>query len=306
MSSSPLLNHQRPIARVLLWGGIVVSLLAVVAVGTVMPDAGPGTYTVEPEDQPKDRRPGQSAATWNHFVVANVSIELESVEFRQNAGSFADCSESAIDTFGVDRGNDTDGTTVDESLLNRTDRVVNGPNRLQFEFDDEANTSRPTLDDGDELVTVPRECFQNPDDPGWYRFTAWLNGSEANGNRSFTLEYWEVVGVCNCESEEEAREQLGPPIGTPTQTNTPIPSATPTRTSTATSTPTNTPTPSTTPSPTTFPTTEAPRTPTGSPTPTPGIDDGFGGFTSIVAVAIIALGAIALIAFGVIYIRSGN
>lgn len=306
MTSGRSRTRHRTIARGAIWGAIVVAIFSLVAIGTVSPDSASGDYTVEPENQPSDRRPGQSAATWNHFVVSNVSVELDSVEFRQNAGSFADCTESSIDTFGVDRGNDTNGTTVDESLLNRTDRIGTGPNRLQFEFDDGSNTSRPTLHAGDELVTVPRECFQNPDDPGWYEFTAWLNGTEPAGDGTLALEYSAVVGVCNCESREEARETLGPPVGTPAPSPTPIPTATPTQSPTATPTPTNIPGPSPTPTATPMPPTEATHTPTDRRTPTPGTDDGFGGFTSAIALAMVSLVGIALLAYGVSYVRSGS
>lgn len=295
-------RRYRTATRLALSATLVVALLAVVAVGPVAPDSADGNYTVEPEDQPKDRRPNETGATWNHLLTTNVSLDLETVEFRSNAGSFEDCTASTVGTFGVDRGNDSNGTTIDESFRNRTDRIVNGPNRLQIEFQSENNSSLPSLNAGDQLVVVPVECFENAEDPGWYKFRVWLNGTEANGTTAVDREFSDWVGVCNCEGDEDAQQALGPPVGTPA-TPTPMPTSTPTEPSGSTTT--DSPTPSGTGQSTTTPKGTATARPTRTPTDgtstvsptdlTSPTEESGSGFGSLLTITVLALLTVALV-----------
>jgi len=80
---------------------------------------------------------------------------------------------------------------------------------------------------GDRFVSAQRDCIDNPDAAGWYRFAAvnegeFENGTEVRQERP-TFSHW--FYVCDCASREEAVETLGPPPSE-REASTPTPTAT--------------------------------------------------------------------------------
>lgn len=56
-----------------------------------------------------------------------------------------------------------------------------------------------------------KNCYDNPDEPGWYQIGSSVGGWTADDKylqRNTTSHY---LAVCDCENQQEAREQLGPP-----------------------------------------------------------------------------------------------
>lgn len=155
-----------------------------------------------------------------------------------------DCEETDITVAGIDLGNDNPGMETDESLLENIfesgerdvtpadDPVDLGPGDkrhllwVDFYSQDDLAGDPPHLNqDGteDRLVLGLNDCVTTAEEPGWYRGTSYLNGtvvevhdSDLEGEYSVGDEVenrvvaeWDYV--CECENEEEAREQLGAP-----------------------------------------------------------------------------------------------
>ena len=137
----------------------------------------------------------------------------------------------------------------------------------------------------DLLHVVFNDCAKNPEDPGWYRMKWFQNGTNFNGyeegqeisqEESMEGDYAEVerfsdyVWICDCENEQEAREELGPPPDAE-QTPTPDGGADPTPTPTITTeTPVDEPTETDDNNPSTETTEDTPvDTPEASPDNTP-------------------------------------
>jgi PGF-CTERM protein len=144
--------------------------------------------------------------------------------------------------FGIDRGNNNSGTASDESLLEHqsgSDLEAGGLTVYFFNWDAAAGDP-PYLSPEDAVVAAQGvgsnegPCLTMTSEPGWYRIQAYTNGTIATkcteeGNpdcepedkqwRGVNLES-NYVYVCECDSEEEAREDLGAPpperSGTPT------------------------------------------------------------------------------------------
>ena len=66
---------------------------------------------------------------------------------------------------------------------------------------------------GDRFVSAQRECLDNPDAAGWYRFASINEGEFENGTKVSqdvpTFSHW--FYVCECANREAAVETLGPP-----------------------------------------------------------------------------------------------
>lgn len=113
----------------------------------------------------------------------------------------------------------------------------------------------------DQVVAAQNECYEMPGEPGWYQINARINGTGYNDEYIDSADQGEIFShyfyICECGSEEEAREQLGPPPSEPT----PTPTASPT--------PPSEPTPTPEPTPTRTPPTEGTPFPSSTPTATP-------------------------------------
>ncbi len=197
---------------------------------------------------------------------------------------FKDCAPSDAQAFGIDRDNDAEGTKTDTGLLRHMEQYsVSGRIIAVDIYDDGDLGGSPTyLNDTDETVAKLANCVVTPSDPGWYQFKGYVNGTNYQGNFQEVLLYSKYFYICDCSSEAEAEEQLGPKpysesdstgggssggtsetTATPTATATPerggssggssettataTATATPTTTATATATPTTTATATTTP-----------------------------------------------------------
>ena len=66
---------------------------------------------------------------------------------------------------------------------------------------------------GDRFVSAQRECLDNPDAAGWYRFASINEGEFENGTKvsqdAPTFSHW--FYICDCANRQEAVETLGPP-----------------------------------------------------------------------------------------------
>ncbi|QLD86769.1 hypothetical protein HWV23_13870 [Natronomonas halophila] len=162
------------------------------------------------------------------------------------------CDIENVDTFGVDR--DADGT-VEEDLIEASVGTTFEDGRITVRFYEESDFGgdpvhiypgdRIILEIGDESAGGP--CTRTTEEMGWYTADLFLNGSASAGDGAqygFTVESNETY-VCECDSREEAEEELGPDpapsTATPTaatETATPTKTATPTPTETPTDTPT--------------------------------------------------------------------
>jgi PGF-CTERM protein len=186
---------------------------------------------------------------------------------------FSNCGTSNTAAFGLDRGNDDSGTTTDQGLLRHREDSQFNPNGIVVDFygEDSFAGEPVSINAEDQVVAAQNDCYQMPSEPGWYQIFGSLNGTGYNGNEfeiQLTSHYFYV---CDCASEQEAREKLGPPPSedsgsqsTPTpEPSTPTPTAEPQQ---------STPTPTAEPQQST-PTQTAAQD-GSTPTPTPASGDG--------------------------------
>lgn len=270
-------------------------------------------FTVEPMS---DRSPGATNVRYGMVVVGEGGTDfrtLESMTAVYEEGSFAACTTSKSETFGIDRGNTHAGYEVDENLEKNTKQFSAGEDVFEVQFNGEDDFGGSThLNDGDAIISVAK-CIDNPDDPGWYQISGSSTGITESGERKTFGDQSHYFWVCDCANEAEAREKLGPSPADPEPTAMPEPSGSTddgdgtgdgasTEDSTGSST-TGDGAAATTPAPTPTLADTGPATPTATPTstpasswdrhvvqtPTPGSGDGFGGHVAIVAIATVAL-----------------
>jgi PGF-CTERM protein len=197
-----------------------------------------------------------------------------------------DCADADIRTFGIDRGNDDEGAKTDEPLVdNYKDdyedevRVDNPPLGLPYEiwadfWDEEDFQDGTELSSDDEIILYREGCYTLPDEAGWYRAVAMLNGTGPDGEYKEGWVKSDYFWIGNYENESEAREELGPPPSERDGDATPTPTPEPADEDTPTPTPTPEPADEDTPTPT--PTPEPADEDTPTPTPEPA-DDGESG-----------------------------
>ncbi len=194
------------------------------------------------------------------------------------------CDTDNTAAFGIDRGNNNEGTQIDEDLVQYQRRSVfkdDGIDIFFYNWEDFAGNP-PYMAPEDAIVSEQGEnsnagaCLTMTNEPGWYQIHAFFNGTIANedctesSNDNCEPENKERVGghlytnyfyVCECDNEDEAYEALGPPPNEgpePTETpeSTPTPEATETPAgddSEATPAATETPEPADTPAETAGP-----------------------------------------------------
>ena len=216
------------------WGVTVAVVVAVFvvagasALGVVTADHGAeeADYTVEPMS---DRSPGATNVKYGQIVVVEAGIDFETLEQTTaiyEEGSWARCGPGDAEVFGIDRGNTHDGYETDEGLQENTKRFSAGEDRFETEFYGEDDFGPSThLNDGDAMVSVA-ECIDNPDEPGWYQISGSSTGVTEDGERVTVGGESHYFWICDCEDEEEAREELGPPPSEPEPTATQTPEAT--------------------------------------------------------------------------------
>jgi len=168
------------------------------------------------------------------------------------AGQGNTCKLTGAQAFGIDRNNDgrpdddsddgsmsntyTDVTLVDKFEVNRNyTRPGDGKNVTWLDFWDEGEAAGGFGDNSvdlyreDEVVLSQDGCYTQPEQPGWYRWYGYLNGS-ADGDPEDTTggdwrgAFWhgdesdEVAAVyshwyyvCDCANRTEAEQTLGTP-----------------------------------------------------------------------------------------------
>lgn len=154
-----------------------------------------------------------------------------------------DCTPQDASVFGIDRGNDDEGTTTDENLLTSYKSFDSTTHFLRVSFYKEEQLAgspvKGTVDD--QVVVKLNGCVDLPSDTGWYRVTAFINGStKFDTTKDYTIGGGsQYIYVCDCSSREEARETLGPPPNEQGESSeqTPEPTATPDATPTPTAEP---------------------------------------------------------------------
>ncbi|WP_276258707.1 PGF-CTERM sorting domain-containing protein [Haloglomus litoreum] len=176
---------------------------------------------------------------------------------------FSQCSTENTAAFGVDRENDDEGTKTDESLLAARENSQFNEHEIVIDFFDQGDLAGEpiAINDVDEVVAVQNECYTQPTEPGWYQINGFLNGTGYNGNQFEVTLDSHYYYVCECGSEQEAREKLGPP---PSESGSSDSSE-----ATATATATAEPTATATPESTATATAEAAATATATPAATP-------------------------------------
>jgi hypothetical protein len=311
-TDNPKRKHRT--AEILLVVGLVVVVGLVAFVGGAAANHdGDGDFTVELPDS-EDHEPGNRNASANFLIENTKQFDvLTDIEATYPDGVPSRCYNGDTRVFGIDRGSTYSGTGTDESAIPYASDTERTKHTVLMEFYKEEDTEPSIhLDAGDEFVVSVETCVWHPEEPGWYQLQATIMGrtpADEMESVSFASHYFYV---CNCENEQEAREQLGPPPNerppTPTTTATATPTVTPTATSTATATPTATLTATATPEPTAEqstptptlaatepPTSTAQRTATRSgsrATPTAGDGPGFGVMATLAALVGVGIGSL--------------
>jgi PGF-CTERM protein len=236
------------------------------------PHGAPSNFTVVP----RDRAPGITDATYEQYGHAPKTVTMDYIRATWKEGGFENCGPTNNEVFGIDRGDDDPGTQTDKDLTShvKSTKVTEDVFEADFYDEDDFGGAPPTIEKGDQFVSLTTNCFRNPSEPGWYQYQS-TTGVEGGGKQQTTSHYFYI---CECSNEQEAREKLGPPPSEPTPTPTPTPTDSPTPTASPTPTPEPTPTrtppqdgtpfPSPTPTVTSTPTPTPTATPTDSPTPT--------------------------------------
>jgi PGF-CTERM protein len=168
---------------------------------------------------------------------------------------YSACDVPNTKAFGIDRGNDNSGTQTDEDLVSRRKDDEFGDDGLMVTFYEwtDIGGNPPYMAPEDAIVAAQGEgstdgpCLTLTSEPGWYRIAGFMNGTVADNGPGeqpsgsaedvrLELNSNNFLYVCECDSEEEARDQLGrppneEPSGEPTPTATeggddPTPTAT--------------------------------------------------------------------------------
>ena len=228
--------------------------------------------------------------------------ELDFIIVSNQDVDFSQCQTENTAAFGVDRDSSNPGTETDIDLLRYRENSLFNEHSIVIEFFDDEDLAGPNPEDrggpgeepwtegegredgdGDPEVYPDDQivahqgyrsgggpCYGMPEEPGWYQFNSFGNGTSFSGEEVVVDTESHYVYICECDSEAEAREQLGPPPSeqddgstesTATATATPddtgdteeTATATETQTETATETATATPTETATETPTAEP-----------------------------------------------------
>lgn len=213
----------------------------------------PANYTVVLPQQ-EGHYPHDSADTsiW-HLASTNEAFEGTSspqgfeeadvLVIESQAIDFSNCGTSNTAAFGLDRGDDDPGTKTDQGLLQHREDSSFNDHSIVVKFFDEGDIagSPVSINASDQIVAVQEECYNMPNEPGWYQIFGTLNGTGYDGS-SFEIDVnSHYYYICECDSEQEARQTLGPPPsesgGEPTATATTTATAEPTDEATPTAEP---------------------------------------------------------------------
>ena len=183
---------------------------------------------------------GQTAFTSQD---AEEGLWLDFILVEANWIDYSECDVTGnTKAFGIDRGNDNEGTKTDESLVEhrRESNLRAGGLDVYFYNWEEIQADPPYLSPEDAVVAAQGAgsdqgpCLKMTENPGWYRLQAYTNGTiatecneEGNSDCEPENKQWRGVNlnsnyvyICECDSEQQAREELGapPPEGGSTPT----------------------------------------------------------------------------------------
>lgn len=178
------------------------------------PPSDGANFTVTPDDH----SPGVSTA----YTMLSRGVgpwegsdglrRIDYYKITTQATRFQDCTPSDARAFGIDRDNDAPGTKTDVGLLRHMEQYSVNGRIISVDIYDEGDLGgSPTyLNDTDETVAQLANCVVTPEEPGWYQFKGYVNGTNYQGNFQEVLLYSEYFYVCDCASEQEAEQKLGP------------------------------------------------------------------------------------------------
>ena len=175
-----------------------------------------------PVNAPEDRRPGYEEASYKLWIGGDGAYEknIQYVNYtvlEWQAGIVGNCAGTDQKVAAYDRGNDQPGMENDESVIEYIENQYSRPHRVTVDYGDPEDFGESTLyvNATDEFVGWAVDCYGNPDEPGWYRWTAWINGTAYDGTHVRYETTSHYFWICDCSSEIEAREELGPPPSEP-------------------------------------------------------------------------------------------
>jgi len=244
-----------------------LALLLVVVCSLWLLPAGVGAnHGSSPTDfttTPSDRTPGANGTTY--LLSAELTEKFDSspslaypdrIVFQIEGANLNDCEPFGLEQESYRLGVNKSTESGYQFQAYEVQGATWDGNAVEFQFDTE---DQPNYGQGDKLELGLQGCVGNADSEGWYQSAVLVEGkSRGDRNVSFT-DQSHYFGLCEgCESDDDARQELGPAPSDPTPTPEPTP--------TATSEPTDTPTPEPTAAPTTTP--EPTATATAQPTAT--------------------------------------
>jgi hypothetical protein len=199
---------------------------------------------------PRGKNPGgPNNASINHYAAgteelfenAGASRGVEHLKYIRIGNpdvDFSQCSTSNTAAFGIDRDSDDPGTKVDVDLLRYLEKNSFNDHSIDiylYEGDELASPSpsdkggaETGREDGDgnaELYSDDQivahqgyqsgggPCYGMPTEPGWYQIQGYANGTSYSGNEVEVNLVSHYYYICECQSEEEAYNQLGAPPG---------------------------------------------------------------------------------------------
>jgi PGF-CTERM protein len=207
------------------------------------------TWTPSAQFGSDNHAPGKPDASYEAYTRAYEPgriTELDYIIVSSEALDMSQCNPLDARSLGIDRDDDDPGTKTDESLTDHLEENSFSEDRILLKFFDEGDLAgKPvSIRDEDQIVSATSACFGNPAEPGWYRVRGLLNGSavDPEGEREYkTFDvYSHYFYICECDSEQEAYDTLGPRpskmqngSGDAESTTTASPEATTTRSATA-------------------------------------------------------------------------
>ena len=159
--------------------------------------------------------PGASKTTLSHFAAGwTENFTLHYIVGISKNFDYSQCEPTNAQAFGIDRKNDDSGTKTDESLLSSYKSFTSTKDKIVIGYYRESQLAGEPINISiaDQFVGKVANCNSNPQDPGWYRMKGYMNGSTNGDTKTdFQIVDWSSwVYVCDCSSEQEAIEKLGP------------------------------------------------------------------------------------------------
>jgi cell division septation protein DedD len=258
-------------------------LVAVCLAVSLLPAGAVASHGDTPTDfttTPNDRTPNATGATYllsaelTDTVDRSPTVEYpDRIAFQIEEANLNDCEGGLTSNYRLGVNQSTESGYQFQAY--EVQSATWDGSAVEFQFDTQ---DQPAYRQGDKLELELQGCVENAGSEGWYQSVVVVEGkSRTDRNISFADES-HYFGLCeSCESDADAREELGPPPSEPTPTPEPTPTATPQPTATATPqptpTPTETPRPTATATPRPTQTSTATATPTETPTETPTVTD---------------------------------